>query len=284
MQVLPRANAVDERFRAHVLTASETVTIRSGLWGCSCGPWRSPISVAMRLRRGYWFALAIAIVAIFAAAVAAQARQTQSSGQLMHAALTDAIARGSVHEVESEATPSIAGTLTDDLATHEGRQNIVHSGGETAHVLVVGGAAYLSGNQAALVHYFGLPATVAREVGSRWVSVPSSSSGYSTVAADATLPSAMASLAIPGHTTETAPTTIDGQSVIGIRGSLPVSGSPHAAVTATIYVSRASSPLPVRAIYTEGKGSTETVSLSHWGETVALKAPTNVIPASQLKQ
>jgi hypothetical protein len=238
----------------------------------------------MRLRRGCWLALLIAIVAICAAGVAAQARQTQSAAQLMRAALADAAAQGSVHEVESETTPSTAGTLTDDVATHEGRQNITHSGGETAHVLVVGGVAYLSGNQAALVHYFGFPTSVAREVGSRWVSVPSSSSGYSTVSADATLPSAIAELAISGHTTETAPTTVDGQSVIGIRGSVPVSGSAHATVTATLYVSRATSPLPVGATYTDGKGSTETISLTHWGETVALKAPANVIPASQLKQ
>jgi hypothetical protein len=141
----------------------------------------------------------------------------------------------------------------------------------------------LSGNRAALVHYFGFPAAVAREVGSRWVSIPSSGSGYSTVAAGATLSSAIALLAIPGHVTETNPTTVDGQAVVGIQGDVPIPGSPHTSVAATLYVSRTTSPLPVAATSTFSKGGSATITLSHWGETVALTAPPNAVPESQLQ-
>ena len=227
--------------------------------------------------------LAVSVVAVWCACgVLAQATTAPSAAELMRTALSDADARGSVHEAESETTPSLTGALSDDVATHEGRQYITRSGGVQAHVLIIAGVAYISGNQATLVHYFGLPSAVAREVGSRWVSIPSSNSGYSTVAADATLSSAIASLAIPGHITETKPTTIDGQAVVGIHGDMPIPGSPQTSVVATLYVSRTSRPLPVGATYTYGKGGTATITLSHWGETVALSAPTNTIAASKL--
>jgi hypothetical protein len=170
-----------------------------------------------------------------------------------------------------------------DVGARDGRQDITHSGGEKAHVLLIGSTAYLSGNQAALIHYFGFPAAIARKVGTRWVSVPSSSGGYSVIAAGATLASAIKALTIPGHASETAPATIDGQSVVGIRGKGPISGSSTATVTATIYVSRTSRPLPLRAVYDYSAGGSATIELSDWNERLTLTAPTNVIPEAQLK-
>jgi len=64
--------------------------------------------------------------------------------------------------------------------------------------------------------------------------------------------------------TETAPTTIDGQPVIGIHGAVPVPGSPH-------------------ATYTYSGGGSATIRLSHWGETVSLTPPANAIPDSKLE-
>jgi hypothetical protein len=228
-------------------------------------------------------ALVGAGVAMCGAVAVAQASQTPSAGALMHTALTNAAARGSVHELEVEKASGVSGSMSDDISTSEGRQDITHSGGEIAHVLVVGSAAYISGNQAALTHYFGFPAAVARKVGAGWVSVPSSSSGYQTIAGNATLSSSLTGLAIPGHTTETAPTTIEGQSVVGIRGTVAVSGSSHAKVEATLYVSRGAKPLPVEATFVYSTGGTLTISLSHWGEKVALSPPPNSIPISDLQ-
>jgi len=134
-------------------------------------PWRSP----------FWSCAVVAVALWSAGVVVAQAAQAPSAAKLMHVALSNADARGSVHETESETTSKLKATFSDDVAVHEGRQNITRSVGEQAHVLIVAGVAYCSGNQAALINYFGFPAAIAREVGSRWVSVPSSSSGYSTL-------------------------------------------------------------------------------------------------------
>jgi hypothetical protein len=48
-------------------------------------------------------------------------------------------------------------------------------------------------------------------------------------------------------------------------------------------VSRTTSPLPVAATSTFSKGGSATITLSHWGETVALTAPPNAVPESQLQ-
>jgi hypothetical protein len=229
-------------------------------------------------------ACGVAVIAMCAAGAVARATAQQSAAQLRSTALADADERGSVREVESERTRSLVATFTEDLATHDGRQNITRSGGEQAHVLIVGDTAYVAGNRAALIHYFGFPAAVASKIGARWVSIPSSSSAYSTVAGDATLPSAMTALAIAGKLTETAPTTINGQAVIGVRTKASIPGTSPATLAATLYISRASEPLPVRASYTSSKGGSATITLSNWGEKIAFTAPTNAIPLSQLEK
>jgi hypothetical protein len=215
----------------------------------------------------------------------AQAKPAPSAAELLRTTLADASARGSMHEVETAVGTKVTIKVVADLATNEGRQNITHSGGEQAQALLVGATAYFSGNQAALTHYFGLPASVAKTVGTRWVSVLSSSSGYASVASDLTLASALKSLTPPGALSETAPTRVDGQSVVGIRGT-PGSADGKDA-SDILYVTSSSTPLPV-AVSASSKGGggaqafTSTVTLSGWGEHVAVSAPTNVISSSKL--
>lgn len=232
-------------------------------------------------------ATTVAALSILAVGVGsgAQASTKQSAAStLLRTAVHDALSRSSVHEVETEKAPKVSGTVITDAGTKQGHQEITHSGGVKAQVVVVGDKAYFSGNQAALIHYFGLPAAVAAKVGTRWVSVPSSSSGYSTVAGGTSLAAVLGGFDIPGQLKETAPTQVDGHAVVGITGKGPVSGSTTASVSAIVYVTRSSTPLPLSAVYTFSAGGTVTLGLSGWGEHLALKAPTNVIPAAQLQK
>ena len=226
---------------------------------------------------------ALSILAVGVGSGAQASTQGSAATQLLHAALHDALSRSSVHEVETQKTPKMSATLITDAGTKQGRQQITRSGGEKAQVVAVGGAAYFSGNQAALIHYFGLPAALARKVGNRWVSVPSSSNGYSVVAGGTILSSVVGSFAIPGRLTETGPTTVDGQPAVGITAKGPVTGSTSASVSATVYVTRSRTPLPLRATYIFSDGGRATLDLSSWDERLALKAPTNAIPAAQLQ-
>jgi hypothetical protein len=229
----------------------------------------------------------VVVVLLFGLGVAggAQATPAPSAVQLLHTALADAAARGSFHEVVSDVSGKQAMTFSDDVATSEGRQEIRKSSGEQAHVLVVAGVAYFSGNQAALVRYFGLSNTVARGVGTRWVSVSPPSHGYAVVAAGATLGSALEELTPPGPLVETAPTRLNGESVVGIRGTLPAADGKGA--SEIIYISRTSRPLPVLVIASrKASGTTpaasSTIKLTAWGEHLALEPPTNAIPSSKL--
>jgi len=227
---------------------------------------------------------ALSILAVGVGNGAPTSTKGSAASTLLGTALHDALARKSVHELETAKAPNVSDSVITDATTNQGRQQITHSGGEKGQVVVVGGKAYFSGNQAALTHYFGLPAALARKVGTRWVSVPSSSSGYSAVAGGASLNGVLGSFDIPGQLKETAPTQVDGQSAVGITGKGPVTGSTTASISATVYVTRSSTPLPLRAVYAFSSGGSVTLELSGWGEHLALKAPTNVIPVAQLQK
>jgi len=215
----------------------------------------------------------------------ARATLTASPAQLLRSAFADDTARGSFHFAASTVQAGKTVTFSDDVALDEGRQIVTISGGARFSALVVAGVAYMSGNETALVDYFGFSAAVAREVGERWISVPRSSSAYADVAGGVTVSSALAQITPAGTLTETAPTTLDGQAVIGVSGRLPAAyGQPGSMTT---YVIRGSSPLPVLMTITlrasghvsAGHGS---ASVSDWGEHVTVSAPTNAIPLSKI--
>jgi hypothetical protein len=236
----------------------------------------------MRLR-----SLALACVAFtgFSLALSSTSRatQTRSAAQLLTAALSDANASGSVHQSIVNADGSEDSTFSDDVAVNTGSQNITVSGGISAHVLVVGSSAYISGNETAFVKYFGFPRAVATVIGSRWVQIPSSNADYATVASNATLPSTLAFLTPHGRLTEIAPRKIGGKLLIGIRGDLPP--SLKLTGTMTIYISSSSRPLPMFATFTakqRGATITSTSTMSDWGERVAVKRPPDTIPAAKL--
>lgn len=227
--------------------------------------------------RGTIFACALAGLALSACGVQTRATSPRSPGQLLGAALSNGNARGSVHVRESAQVADRTITFSDDVATHAGRQEITLSTGVHAHVLIVGARAYVSGNRAALIRYFGFSTSAAGEIGSRWVSIPASSRSYAVVAADATLPSQLSAFALTGALSETAPTTINGRSLIGIKGNIPASGPTPSAGTATVYLSRTREPLPVAATYSFSNGQSAEVEFSGWGDGLALTPPPNVI-------
>jgi hypothetical protein len=223
--------------------------------------------------------LASAVSSIALCACGSQTRQTtpSSPARLLHAALSNATARGSVHEVGSSEKSGQTVAFSDDVAAHGGRQTITLPSGQRALVLVVGDVAYISGDQAVLTHYFGLSPSAAKAVGTRWLSIPSSSRAYVVVANDATLPTALDGLSLTGRLTELAPSTISGEPVVGIKGDVSLPGAPPNSVAATIYISRSGKPLPVGATYSFSSGVSGGTMLSQWGEHLSLQAPAHVI-------
>jgi hypothetical protein len=200
-----------------------------------------------------------------------------SARQLLRQAMQDARIRGSVHEVERDTAGRLAAALSDDVATSRGRQTITLTTGAIAHVVVIGKTAYIAGNATAVRHFFDFSTSAADTIGRRWLSIPSTSRAYATVVQDATLPSVLNDLQFRGGLTELTPSTIDGQSVIGIEGTAFTPGKAQGHVTGIVYISRSTHPLPVAATYSAGNAATTTVAFDHWGERLSVHPPAPVI-------
>jgi hypothetical protein len=203
-------------------------------------------------------------------------------GQLWVDALSDARARGSVHDQESAVHGGRAVSVSEDAGLTVGRQNISITDMGDAQAEVVGSTAYAMGStQAVLVSFFGFPPSAGAQLVGRWISIPGPSSAYNAVADDATLPSQVSGLTAPKSVTLTtaAPTTVDGQTVIPVSGDFPQNGTLGGPTT--MYVTDTSSPLPVKIDSSDG-GANVTITLSRWGEPLSLTPPANAIPVSSL--
>jgi hypothetical protein len=208
--------------------------------------------------------------------------QAASGSQLLEQALTDARRAGSVREVTTARRRGETFVMTDDVGTSEGRQLIAVTPRETAQVVVIGDTAYVAGDQTALTHFFGFPSATSRQVGDRWVSIPSSSPAYSAVADDTTLSKSLKDLGLSGQLTELVPSTIDGRSVVGIIGA--AKGLGKDAPLGTVYVTRSAHPLPVEETYTASNGARSTLTFAHWGERLSLRRPRRVVGAKVVSQ
>ncbi len=90
-------------------------------------------------------------------------------------------------------------------------------------------------------------------------------------------------ITLKGHLTEGRKSIGDGQAVIGINGAATLAGL-HG--TATLYITRTSHPLPVmlemRQTGGAQAGAVVTITLSHFGERVAVPVPAKRIPIGQI--
>ena len=201
-----------------------------------------------------------------------------SPNALLQQAIKDGIARGSVHESSLGGLGYGIATFTSDVTTDGGEQDLTMDLGIDAHVIVAGDVAYVSGNTLFLEQY--VSAAEAHTIGDHWLEIPSSDSAYAGISDDVTLTSAMDDLKLTGPLSETAPMTVDGQSVVGITGTATLRDSTSPG-TGTVYVSRTGTPLPVAATYTYATGATVNVILDHWGEHVAVHVPANIFHVEQ---
>lgn len=215
------------------------------------------------------------------------AAQSSAASRLLNQALSDARARGSFHEAVTESDQGTLVAFRDDVASSSGRQIITTSQGSRAEVIVSDDTAYIDGNQTALVKYFKFPAGIAAAIGSRWVSFFSSSSGYGSVAADVTVGSALSELVPAGHLRQRRVGSIGGQPVTAIVGTVPGASAGESS-TESLYVTRGSTPLPLRLIAkisaSGGPEAASITTLSDWGEQVNVLKPARAVPVGQLPE
>ena len=187
-----------------------------------------------------------------------------------------------MHVNESVRAATKAATASIDVAASEGQQ-VIHLSGAAgeAQVALVGGTAYFTGSEPMLVAYFGFPAAVAVTIHGRWISVPSSNSAYAAVSDGVTISSTLRDLIPQASLKLTGPSSVNGVAVTGIRGTIKASATSPAG-TATMYVSRAAKPLPVRVDCRDSRGDTVTATFSAGRADVGLEGRRNVADAAPL--
>ncbi|MGH9071322.1 MAG: hypothetical protein ACRDX8_09225 [Acidimicrobiales bacterium] len=203
-----------------------------------------------------------------------------SASQILNRALSTAEARTSVHIKSAGTQGSLTEVQVDDALPDSGRQ-LITEGSSKAEVLLVGGVAYIKGNQDALLNYFEFPPTDGPALANRWISIPPSNSDYSTVSSQVDFTQFLSTFKLRGPLVKIGSSTVDGQRVVGIRGTAPAALGLPAKTSATLYVALSGPALPVSATYSS---SSEQVAdtLSNWDEKLALTKPVSALPISSV--
>jgi hypothetical protein len=173
--------------------------------------------------------------------------------------------------------------VTGDSGIADGRQVIIGAGARW-EALVVNGKVFISGDAKGLEDE-GFPSSVAVTYANKWISIAPTDSPYKSVIAELALYPALEDLSPTGKLTLTAPTTLDGRRVIGVRGSVRTSKGSTAKGTVILYVSTTSPTVPVAYSATasdQGQTAVETGTFSDWGEVVHFTAPTQSVAFSKI--
>ena len=163
--------------------------------------------------------------------------------------------------------------MVGDAALDRGIQRITYrKDGKSGHVTVrvVANTAYVRGDAFVLANYMGFSGAAATRFAGRWLKIPHTARGYSTVVEAVRLRSTMKELALPRPRVALPESVLNGQRVIGIRNTSTASGH-H--VTTTLYVRAAGLRLPVAEVTRDG-GNRFSVTFSSWNEPVNVSAPT----------
>ena len=185
---------------------------------------------------------------------------------------------------QSGATLDVSG----DAGKTSGSQDlVVKNGGVTERLTarVVGSTGYVTGNAAALQHVIGLTAAQSSKYADKWLSFPTSNTGLEELVGGLLSSQVSKELQIGGPFTYGKTTTVAGQHVLAIKGSVATqSGSK---VPVVLYVPSSGSPLPIKEVTNAGGagGSSAirgTVSFTNWGENKSQTAPSPTVSLLKL--
>jgi len=200
------------------------------------------------------------------------------------ASAVSATSRQSSFHFEEVATEATAGIdVVADVGANRGREFITLTGsGKSGHVeiLLVAKTAYFKGDLFGLESFTHIGAALAKKYAGRWISVPSTNSGFASVTGTLTVLGVANQLVLlPGTLTRGAATTTSGVPTLPIAAADSASGG---VLRLTEYVSAKGVALPVLVEGTTSATSTGTrhikVTFGHWGESVVVGAPTGTVP------
>ena len=198
--------------------------------------------------------------------------------QILSKALAAAEAAGPVHFTEIQRSDSGTSTYDQNASSGAGNQVIRNAGG-TVTVRVVAGVGYFRATATALAQLF--PGKAVSQLAGRWIAARQGDAGYQDVTVGITLASVLAECTPGGSLTSTGPQTVDGRSVIGVKGVAPANSGVPQGQPVTLYVMATGQPLPVS--FHGGSGVDQvTAAFNRWGETVRAVAPANPLPITSV--
>lgn len=195
-----------------------------------------------------------------------------SPSQAIALMTTAAHEAGSVHVVTSIQIQGQTATYANDTGSYSGKQ-IITAGSAQVTAIVVGRTAYVKANPSAMSEMFQSSAADSQQFANAWLSLPSNDPAYNKIAQTLTLGSLLQQVTPTRPLTKLGPATVNGRSVIGVRGQLPGGGS------ATLYIAATGSPLPVEEISGPSGGRTTSV-FGEWGISVNVSPPSGAISGS----
>lgn len=207
----------------------------------------------------------------------------KTPAEILAAALAAATKSGSAHYELASFGPAKGQkqSVTGDSGTTDGRQ-VISGAGARWEALDVDGKVYISGDAKGLADE-GFPSSVAVTYADKWISIAPTDSPYKSIVAELALYPALEALSPTGKLTLTAPTTRDGQQVIGVRGSVRTSKGSAATGTAIVYVATTTPTVPIAYsadASDHGQTVVESGTFSDWGRPVHLTLPTGSVAFS----
>jgi hypothetical protein len=199
--------------------------------------------------------------------------------QILTKALAAAAAAGSVHFTATDRSSSGTSTYVQNASSDGGTQVITKTSGKVT-IRMVAGVGYLrTGNAAVLGQLF--PGKSVSPLLGRWIVAHPGNPGYQDITVGITLASVLPEFTPTGTLTSTGLQTVDGQSVIGVKGVAPSTAGIPQDQPVTLYVLATGQPLPIS--FQGGSGTDqETATFSKWGQTVSTAAPANPLPITSV--
>ncbi|HVS67762.1 MAG TPA: hypothetical protein VHE56_04370 [Mycobacteriales bacterium] len=200
--------------------------------------------------------------------------ESDQAQALLTRALTNALAKGSVHAVARTVSKKIGTATFDDYDTATGGIQHISIYGGNVTVRVVGTRTYFRGDKRGLTRYMGFTADEVAVLHHQWLSLRAGEAGYKAVTEGVTIASTLHEDRIIAPFRLLPQRTVNGVAVVGVQGHAAGAGAPKRAI-ATMWISTGDDPLPVKFV-AANHGVRLTQSFSDWGTPVHLTKPANV--------
>lgn len=232
--------------------------------------------------------MAIAAGGLGAAAAAAPGTagaSTPSAASLYKTAMANIAKTGSVHFVGKADNGGITESTVGDAGQTSGKQVLVLGFGKDgtgrAQIRIVGTTAYVMANKT-FYKNTGLATTVPPT--GTWLSVPSSDNAYQQLASGLTVATVGSQIAMTGPYSYGPTARVNGVTTVSVRGTTKeeLASGKTGTIPVTVWIKTSGTPLPVKGLIKASKQKyTASFTLSHYGKTVNVQAPTTSTPASK---